>query len=80
MYRARKKKERKKIYRRFENVLRSWQEMKLRPSPAHKLTPVLEGNPPLAVVRRIEGPRKGMCAVCRVSRLEPLQPSMTKLI
>ena len=32
----------------------------------------IEGNPPSATVRRIDGPLAGRIAICDVSKLEPL--------
>ncbi len=33
----------------------------------------IEGDPPRAVVRRIDGPMAGMIAICNVSKLEPVE-------
>ena len=32
----------------------------------------IEGDPPSATVRRVDGPMAGMIAICDVSKLEPL--------
>lgn len=32
----------------------------------------IEGDPPSATVRRIDGPMAGLVAICDVSKLEPL--------
>jgi hypothetical protein len=32
----------------------------------------IEGDPPSAVVRRVDGPMAGRIAICNVSKLEPL--------
>jgi hypothetical protein len=33
----------------------------------------IEGDPPSATVRRIDGPMAGMIAICDVSKLEPVE-------